>query len=83
MSTNPPKFEPENDAKICLKNLGIGKQFPQVTISHSLESLPATSVADPDPVGSGPFRRIRMRIWIRSNFPDPVPDTVPDTLDQK
>ena len=29
------------------------------------------SVADPDPVGSGPFSQI----W--SNFPDPVPDPDP------
>ena len=32
------------------------------------------SVADPDPVGSGPFSRIR----IRSNFPDPDPVPDPD-----
>ena len=36
-------------------------------------TLTMTSVADPDPVGSGPFSRIR----IRSNFPDPVPDPDP------
>ena len=32
------------------------------------------SVADPDPVGSGPFSQIR----IRSNFPDPDPVPDPD-----
>ena len=30
--------------------------------------VPIASVVDPDPVGSGPFSRIR----IRSNFPDPT-----------
>ena len=46
--------------------------FHQSTLSGRSGSL-TTSVADPDPVGSGPFSRIR----IRSNFQDPVPDPDP------
>ena len=39
-------------------------------VSENRKHFPAeSSVADPDPVGSGPFSRIR----IRSNFPDPDP----------
>jgi len=35
------------------------------------------SVVDPDPVGSGPFGRIRIRNFYFKPDPDPVPDPDP------
>ena len=47
-------------ALVLIDKIIRGRQFRDTT--------PVGSVADPDPVGSGPFSRIR----IRSNFPDPT-----------